>query len=1053
MEIWLSARLSDEANCAYNESFTIRMRGELNQSALQESIQELVDRHDALRITFDPKCDRLHARERLELEIPLIELANIPTEQRERYVDELIQEDAAQPFDLVAGPLVRFKLLRIEDQHHWLVVTTHHIVCDGWSTNVLIDELGTIYNAKSEGRSWSLPGPRSFVEYAQEQARWLQTPEREAIEAWWCQRFKNPVPPLELPTDRPRPALKSFRGATARSTIGPALYQRVKRFGAQQGCTLFATLLAGFKILLHRFTGQADLAVGIPAAGQSLLEGETLVGHCVNFLPLRTSLAGDPSVASVLTQVKGTLLDAYEHQNYTYGSLVRKLSLPRDPSRLPLVETQFNLERVGAGSELRGLNVEIDPNPKSCVNFDLFLNVVESDRGLTIDCDYNRDLFDPETLDRWLQHYATILEEMAADSKRSVSLLPVVNEAERHRLVVEWNQTAVEFPREKCVHQLFEDQAARNPQSIAAAFEGNLLSYRELNQRANRLARHLQEMGIGPEKTVAVCLARSLDLIVALLGVLKAGGAYVPLDPSYPAARIQSVLEDSKTSLLLTHQALALDRGGAARVLCLDTLWPAIARHDESDLPCQATADNLAYLIYTSGSTGRPKGVEITHRNVVNLLCSMAREPGLTDQDRLLAVTTVSFDIAALELFLPLVTGARVIIASRETTVDGYQLLSLMNSSGATVLQATPATWRLLLEAGWTGEANLKILCGGEALSRELADQLIPRAGSVWNMYGPTETTIWSATTRVEPGARIVPIGPPIANTQFLVLDGNRQVVPIGVPGELWIGGEGVARGYWNDPRQTAEKFVSNPFSTDAHSRFYRTGDLARYLPDGKLEFLGRSDTQVKVRGFRIETSEVESVLRQYPGVRECVVDAREADAGDKRLVAYIVGPQPTPPPGELRRFIAGRLPDYMVPSLFVELDALPLTPNGKVNRKGLPAPGQKHRERNGSHTAPRNPTEALLAKICTNVLKLDQIDVEESLFDLGADSIHLFQIAARAEDMGVKISPTQIMSRRTISAICSELNGGENGTKQSHEPQLTPVSREKHRINRSWLS
>jgi len=548
-------------------------------------------------------------------------------------------------------------------------------------------------------------------------------------------------------------------------------------------------------------------------------------------------------------------------------------------------------------------------------------------------------------------------------------------------------------------------------------------------------------------------LDRSLDLIVALLGILKAGGAYVPLDPSYPSARIQSVLEDSKASLLLTHQALAFDRNGAARVLCLDTLWPAIALHDKSDFPCRATADNLAYLIYTSGSTGRPKGVEITHRNVVNLLCSMAREPGLTDQDRLLAVTTVSFDIAALELFLPLVNGARVILASRETTADGYRLLSLMNSSGATVLQATPATWRLLLEAGWTGQANLKLLCGGEALSRELADQLIPRAGSVWNMYGPTETTIWSATTRVEPGARIVPIGPPIANTQFLVLDGNRQIVPIGVPGELWIGGEGVARGYWNDPRQTAERFVSNPFSTDAHSHFYRTGDLVRYLPDGRLEFLGRSDTQVKVRGFRIETSEVESVLRQYPGVRECVVDAREVDAGDKRLVAYIVGPRPTPPPGELRRFIAGRLPDYMVPSLFVELDVLPLTPNGKVNRKGLPAPGQKHRERNGSHTAPRNPTEALLAKICTDVLKLDQIDVEESLFDLGADSIHLFQIVARAEDMGVRISPTQIMSGRTISVICSELGEGKNGTRKSHEPQLIPVSRQKHRINRSWLS
>ena len=667
-----------------------------------------------LRLTFDPRSDRLHAQERLQVEIPWADFSQLPAEQREHRLAQLIEEDAARPFDLVNGPLVRFRLLRIDSENHWLVVTTHHIVCDGWSTNVLIDELGTIYNANCAGQSWSLPAPRSFVAYAQDQARWLESPERAAVEAWWCNWFKTPVPPLELPTDRPRPSLKSFQGATARSTIDVELYKRIKRFGAQQGCTLFATLLAGFKILLHRFTGQDDLAVGIPAAGQSLLEGETLVGHCVNFLPLRSSFAGDPSVASVLAQTKSMLLDAYEHQNYTYGSLVRKLALPRDPSRLPLVETQFNLERVGAGSELRGLEVEIDPNPKCFVNFDLFFNVVESDRGLTIDCDYNRELFDPETLDRWLQDYATILKEMAVDPKRSVSRIPVLDESQRHRLLVEWNQTQVEFPREQCVHQLIEDQAARTPQAIAAVFEGQSLSYRELNQRANQLARHLQELGIGPEKTVAVCLDRSLDLIVALLGVLKAGGAYVPLDPGYPSSRIESVLGDSKTSLLITQTEVASRQNGPAHVLCLDTLWPEISRHDAIDLPCRATGDNLAYLIYTSGSTGRPKGVEVTHRNVVNLLGSMAREPGLTDQDRLLAVTTVSFDIAALELFLPLVTGARVILASRATTADGYQLLALMKSSAATVLQATPATWRLLLEAGWAGRRISRFSVAGK---------------------------------------------------------------------------------------------------------------------------------------------------------------------------------------------------------------------------------------------------------------------------------------------------------------------------------------------------
>jgi amino acid adenylation domain-containing protein len=1054
MEILLSARLSDEANCAYNESFTIRMRGELNQSALISAVQHLIDRHDALRITIDPRQNRIRAREQLSLDLTVVDLTEGSPDEREGQAAELIREDAGRPFDLEAGPLIRGQLLRFEQEHHWLVLTTHHIICDGWSTNILIDELGQIYNALCRGTVCGLPAPRSFIEYAHEQANGLTASEHVATETWWCDKFRTTPAPLELPTDRPRPAVKSFRGATARSIVGPELYAKIKRSGAHQGCTLFGTLLAAFNVLLHRLSGQEEIVVGIPAAGQSLLEGQALVGHCVNFLPLRSYFDDGSTVASFLHQVKGTLLDAYEHQNYTFGSLVRKLALPRDPSRLPLVETQFNLERVGTGSQLQGLRVEIDPNPKGAVNFDLFLNVVESDRGLTIDCDYNSELFDRQTVDRWLEHYATILESMAGEPNQLISRLTVLNQQERRRLLVEWNRTAFKFPEQMCVHQLIEEQAARTPTSIAAVFEDQRISYQDLNKRSNQLARYLRENGIGPEKPVAVCLDRSLDLIVGLLGVLKAGAAYVPLDPNYPRARIESVVEDSRTSVLLTHDHLAGSLEALSpRIICIDTDWPAIARQDGDDLPCQTKPDYLAYVIYTSGSTGRPKGVEITHRNVVNLLCSMAREPGLSPEDRLLAITTVSFDISALELFLPLVTGARLVVASRETAMDGHQLVALMNSSGATVLQATPATWRLLLEAGWPGKGDLKILCGGEALSRELADQLLPRAASVWNMYGPTETTIWSAVGRVEAGSRDVPIGPPIGNTQFFVLDKNRELVPIGVSGELCIGGAGVARGYWRDPAQTSEKFVADPFSAEAGALIYRTGDLVRYLPDGTLEFLGRSDTQVKIRGFRIETSEVETVLRQHPGIRECVVAARADDGGDKRLVAYFIGTDSTPPVGELRSFIGGRLPDYMVPSNFVMLDAFPLTPNGKVNRKALPAPKPQSRDRNGSFNAPKKPMEVILARICADVLKLEKIGVEESLFDLGADSIQLFQIAARAEDMGVKLAPTQIMSRRTIAAICAEFDGGEKGNGETHEPRLMPVSRERYRTNRSWLS
>ncbi len=1040
MEIWLSAQLGNEASCAYNESFTLRMEGELRESALRESIEKVIARHEALRTTFSSDGTTQHVHPGLGISVSALDLSSLDPVARDTRVRQIIDDDAHTAFDLVNGPLVRMQLIGMDAQSHLLLFTSHHIICDGWSTNVILDELAQLYTAKCSGALCDLPNPTRFTEYAKSHSA-----VDDASEKYWLEQFVTPPPVLDLPVDRPRAAVKNYHGATYRSSVGADTYKNLKQAGAQRGCTLFTTLLAGFDTLLSRLTGQNDVVVGIPTAAQSLLEGETLVGHCVNFLPLRAKLSETPLFSDLLAQTKRTLLDAYEHQTYTYGTLVRKLALPRDPSRLPLIEVQFNLERVGAGLNFHGLTVEVDPNPKSFVNFDLFLNIMESDRGLVIDCDYNTDLFDESTVARWLDCYRTLLESIAAGPQEPIATMSLLPEADRRRLLVQWNETAADYPR-KCIHQWFEEQAAQTPHAVAAVFKDRRLTYAELNARANQIAHQLVKLGVGPESLVGICVERSLEMVAGLLGILKAGGAYVPLDPAYPRERIDFILNETNVAVLLTQERLAVElRGVVARVICLDSDWNLIAKESAADLETKVSPENLAYVIYTSGSTGKPKGVQIRHRAVVNLLQSMRRKPGLNAHDALLAVTTLSFDIAGLELFLPLCAGAKLVIASREATVDGTQLLAQISHSGITVMQATPATWRLLIEAGWNDTPRLKILCGGEAFPRELANQLLERGGELWNMYGPTETTIWSAVSRIEKGSDPVTIGPPIDNTQFYILDSAGQPVPVGVPGELHIGGDGLARGYFNRPELTAEKFIGNSFSNDPTARLYKTGDLVRYLPDGQIEFLGRMDNQVKIRGFRIELGEIESVLRQHAAVLETVVLAREDVPGEKRLAAYVTSaPDRTPAPADLRKFVGERLPDYMIPSAFIVLSVLPLLPNGKVDRRALPAPDSTGKPLERGFVAPCNPEEKILADIWKEVLRLERVSVDDDLFELGADSIHLFQITSRANHAGLELTPRQLLQHRTVSAIVTALAASQHDSRRMSK--IAPVSRAAHR-------
>jgi amino acid adenylation domain-containing protein len=1049
LEVWLSDQLGEEASCSYNESISLRLHGNINESALKRALELIVSRHQALRATFGSEGDRQHFAPQPSIDVPTVDLASLAPNERESRLQEIVRDDAHTPFQLGKGPLVRAQLVKTAADHHILIFTAHHIVCDGWSMNVLVDELSQAYNAISRGTPWNPPVPMAFADYANAQARFVDSPEGRKVEQYWLEQFREPAPLLNLPIDRQRPAVKEFGGATYRTKIGPEFYNRIKKFGASQKCTLFVTLLAGFQILLSRLSGQTDIVVGVPTAGQSLLDDAVLVGHCVNFIPLRGRLSGNPSGAEFLALMKQTVLAGYEHQNYTYGRLVRKLALQRDPSRLPLTEIQFNLERLGGSLGFEEIEAEFDPNPKSFVNFDIFLNIMESKDGLTLDCDYNTGLFDEETIGRWLEHYKVVLEGMAAHADRPVSKLPLLSASDVRQLSGSWNDTRVERPAGLTVHGLFEAQAKESPDSVAVVFGPRQFTYAELDRRTNQLALHLRKLGVKPGVLVGVFIERSLEMLVALLGTLKAGGAYVPIDPTFPPERVRFVLEDAGASVVLTQAALTREwTFGDAQVVQLDRDWEAIARGDTARPSNLAGPEDLAYVIYTSGSTGKPKGVEVPHRAVVNLLQAMLVQPGLAKTDVLAAVTTLSFDISGLELFLPLCVGAKLAIVSRETAQYAVQLLEYLRDINATVVQATPVTWQQLLDAGWRGEPALKVLCGGEAFPRELANELVKRATSVWNMYGPTETTIWSAALEVKAGEGPVPIGHPIANTELFVLDQELQFVPIGVPGELYISGLGLARGYHNRPELTAEKFVANPFSQAPGARMYKTGDLVRRRHDGTLEFLGRLDNQIKLRGFRIELGEIESVLGDHPSVGQGVVSLREDVVGEKRLIGYIVpAKNAAPSTAELREFLVKKLPAYMAPAAYVTLDAMPLTPNGKIDRGALPAPDWSKQQERIAYTGPRSPEEETMAGIWAEVLRLERVGINDNLFELGADSLHVFQITARASRAGIPVTPRQVLQFRTIAAIFEQLATGSPSQTQSQNQAIKPVPRHKYRL------
>ncbi|HVR07894.1 MAG TPA: amino acid adenylation domain-containing protein, partial [Thermoanaerobaculia bacterium] len=815
-----------------------------------------------------------------------------------------------QPFDLAAGPLLRTVLLRLGPADHLLVLVLHHIVADGWSVPIFVRELAALYAAFSTGAPSPLAElPIQYAEFARRQRAGLKAEALAAGLAYWRQALAGAPAVLELPPDRPRPALRTYRGRRLRTLMPPGVVTGLRQLGLRQGATLFMTLLAAFDVLLHRITGQDDLVVGVPIANRERLDVEGLIGCFVNTLALRADLSGAPSFAALVDRVRQVSLAAFAHQGMPFERLVEALAPQRDLATTPIFQVMLVLQNAWSDGlapvRLGPLAIELCELDTGTAKFDLTLDAVERREGLALAFELSSDLFDAATVRRLAEQLHTLLAAIAAaaaddvnaDAPGGIDRLPLLGPGERHQLLVEWadepRATATLSPAALTVGELFDWHAARRPDAVAVRGQGATLRYGELARRSRQLARYLRLVGVGPEVRVGLCVERSPEMVVALLGILGAGGAYVPLDPAHPPERLRQALDDAAAAVLVTEERWLARLGaegegaGLPYLVCLDRERQWIAAEDGSPLDCRPLPESLAYLIYTSGSTGRPKGVALPHRAVVNFLRAMAGTPGLGPADVVPALTTLAFDIAGLEIYLPLAAGGRIEVVSGEDAADGARLAARLDAAGVTAVQATPATWRLLMDAGWQGRPGQKALCGGEALPRELAQALLGRGVELWNVYGPTETAIWSAAGRVGSGPGPVALGRPIANTRLLVVDRRLEPVPIGVPGELLIGGAGVARGYWRQPALTAERFVPDAWGAAGGARMYRTGDLVRRRPDGQLDFLGRIDHQVKVRGFRIELGEIEAALARHPAVGQAVVMALGEGTG-RRLVAYL---------------------------------------------------------------------------------------------------------------------------------------------------------------------
>jgi amino acid adenylation domain-containing protein len=1018
-ELWLAIKMGEKAGASYNEQVMFEIDTDIEPSVFELVVDKVTNRHPSLRAAVSDD-EGLTITRYMTPNFTYYDFSNLAESVRNQKINELVQQNIDAPFDFNKGPLLRVVLIKSGVAKNILCVCASHLVCDGWSLEIVMEDFAAYYTGLCQARYMKRRSVPSLADFIAAHKAFEESDDYKTSRDYWLSIFKDNLPnDLDLPLDSPRPRIRSYSGGRLNYYLDRSLNEPMRKFAKDHGCTSFILMLAVYKLLLNRLSGQNDIVVGIPTAGQPFIGMNDVVAHDVAFLPMRSQIDSSQHFDQFLSSLRDKFYDAKDNQGFAYGEILKELPIPRDSSRLPLVTASFNLDMAYNPLKFDNVLARFIPAPHGLSKYDLFFTLTDEGQDLLIEVDRNADIIETKTIDRWVKHYENLLREIISNPNRALSEIPILDGNDKSILIKEWNATDSDFPSHSIFTELISQQAAKTPESIAVEFEKRILTYKELDERSNKLAHLLRDNGIGRGSLVGLFVDRSIGMLVSLLATAKAGGAYVPLDPGFPADRIAYMLENSGASVVISQeQLLSTIPDNSCHLILIDDMGDATEATNAEPIEPASGPEDPAYIIYTSGSTGKPKGVVVPHRGVTNFLCTMAQSPGISSNDVLLAVTTLSFDIAVLELYLPLITGAKVVIANRDTTMDGIELLNLIRETNTTIMQATPATWRMLIASGWDKNSmfnkNFKVLVGGEALSRDLADQLVERTGEVWNMYGPTETTVWSTCHPIREINSTIVVGRPIANTQLYILDANLQPVPIGVPGELLIGGSGVALGYWQLPAMTDERFIDNPFFDSSAKypspKLYKTGDLARYRSDGTVDFIGRNDNQVKVRGYRIELGEIEYVLMKTGHLHECIVIVREDVPGDQRIVAYCV-------PGSATTFSSDReaqdtlkseaqksLPTYMIPHQWVALPSLPKTLNGKIERKMLPPPGGSSPVQSRTDKrVPETERQKQIFGIWKEVLKTDDFGIDEDFFQLGGHSLLVAQIISRIQKAGLK--------------------------------------------------
>ncbi len=1024
--LWFLDQFSP-GSCAYNVPRVFRLTGALDTAALQHAVDALVERHEILRTVFKMSQAGPVQVVQAPRAVPLttFDLTAVPHTEQQSKVDETVMNVVRHPFNLASDLMLRATLIPLAEDEHVLVVMSHHIASDGWSKGVMFRELAAFYNGAVAKATVALPALSiQYSDFAAWQKQWVKGVRLQRQQAYWKKQLEGAPALLELPTDFPRPAMQGFEGTTEGGLFQGNLLADLKALSQREGVTLFMTLFASFQVMLARYSGQEDIVVGTPIAGRGRSELEPLIGDFVNMLAMRTDLSGSPSFRELLQRVKKVALDAFDNQDLPFENLVEELEHGRDMSRAPVFQTIFILENAPpAPPAMQNLKVEILDFDTPTAKSDLILILAQDAAGLKVKLEYRTDLFSKTTIYRFLAQYRTLLESIVADPAQPMTKLAIWAPEEQKQLAA-WNQTAHE-KLDRCLHHLFEEQVVRTPSAIAIEFQDRKLTYREFNERANQLAHCLISLGVKPDSRVGVCVHRSPEMLIALLGIMKAGGAYVPIDPAYPRDRMEFMLQDGGAEVLVTEASLLETVAThGAKTFCFDRDAAELAKQSTENPQRKVTAANLCYVIFTSGSAGRPKGVQLEHRNVANFVGYVKRTLQVGQDDAYLGVASMSFDASVLDFYLPLSVGAKFVIVDADATRDPSALAQAMSRTGVTVMHATPSTWRSLVDSGWKGNSSFKLLSGGEALSWDLAKELLPRCAALWNLYGPTETAVYSAVHKVNASDGTVLVGRPIDNTKIYILDILQQHTPIGVPGEICIAGAGVARGYLDRPELTAERFVCDPF-VGGDARMYRTGDLGRFRPDGIIQCLGRLDHQVKLRGFRIELGEIESVLMQFPGVRQAVADVKAGNSGDKRLVGYLVLEAGTEPSlAEMRTFLKTKLPEYMVPATFMLLEKLPVSPNGKLNRKALPLPDDARPELAREFVPPSTPVEQAVAEIFSEVLEVRTVGLHDDFFELGGHSLLAARVVTRLRDrFQIEMTPRFLFESPSVQGMASRIS------------------------------